>query len=136
MRSIIMNERTYLFLAGVYILVALYFDFEYMIYGLVVLLMLEGLSGMRLTTSFQKAGHISLDHGLFSLNSRHRFNVDALSVWRVVMASVLASSLILVHEYEIEMLWFIPWFMGFAIMGAGASGVCPMHLGLRWAGFK
>ena len=131
-----MNERTYLFLVGVYILVALYFDFEYMIYGLVILLLLEGLSGMRLTTQFQRARHVTLDHGLFTFNTKHRFSIDALSAWRVIMGTVLASSLILLHEYDVDMLWFFPWFMGFAIMGAGASGVCPMHLGLRWAGFR
>ena len=136
MRSTIMNERTYLFLIGVYLLVALYFDFEYMIYSLVILFMLEGLSGMSLATTFQKARRIKLDHGLFTLNTPHRFNIDALSVWRVIMALVLASSLFLLEEYEIEVLWFFPWFMGFAIMGAGVSGICPLHLGLRWAGFR
>jgi hypothetical protein len=49
---------------------------------------------------------------------------------------MLVSAYVLLHEYDIDVLWFFPWFMGFAIMGAGASGICPVLLGLRWAGFK
>lgn len=131
-----MNERSYLFLVGAYILAALYFDIKYMIYGLVVFLLFEGITGIRLTTLLQKSRKIKLDHGLAVLSSKKRFNAEALSAWRVLVALVLASTYALMHEYGIDLLWFFPWFMGFSIMGAGASGVCPMLLSLRWAGFR
>lgn len=35
-----------------------------------------------------------------------------------------------------KILWFFPWFMGFAIMGAGISGVCPVFLAMKRVGLK
>jgi hypothetical protein len=35
-----------------------------------------------------------------------------------------------------ESLWFFPWFMGFAIFGAGLSGVCPVLISLKLLGFR
>ena len=52
------------------------------------------------------------------------------------MAFMLGGSYFLWNEYDIEVIWLIPWFMGFAIMGAGVSGVCPGLLLMRWVGFK
>ena len=33
-------------------------------------------------------------------------------------------------------LWIVPWFIGFALFGAGLSGICPMVLGLKRLGFR
>jgi hypothetical protein len=126
----------YLFFVGAYILVALYLDNDFMIYGLAVLLILEGVSGIRLTRLLQNARHISLDAGLVVFNTTSRFGIDGLSAWRIFVAVVLVSSYTLLNEYGFEVIWFFPWFMGFAILGAGASGICPVLLILRWAGFR
>jgi hypothetical protein len=131
-----MTERVYLLLVGVYILVALYLEKNYMIYGLAVFLVFEGISGLRLTTLIQKARRVSLSHGMVDFNAKARFAIDGLSAWRVFAALTLVTVNVLLHEYGIDVLWFFPWFMGFAILGAGASGICPVYLGLRWAGFK
>lgn len=131
-----MTERLYLFLVGAFILLALYLQNNYLIYGLAVLLTLEGFSGIRLTRLLQKARRVSLDSGLVEFNTHARFDIDGLSAWRIVVAVVLVTSYGLMHEYGYDVLWFIPWFMGFAILGAGASGICPVLLALRWAGFK
>jgi len=131
-----MTERMYLLLVGIYILAALYLENNYLIYGLAVFLVFEGISGIRLTRLIQKARHVSLGYGLVDFNSKARFAIDGLSAWRVFVAIMLVSVYVLSHEYSIDVLWFLPWFMGFAIMGAGASGICPVLLGLRWAGFK
>lgn len=135
-KAVDMNERMYLFLVGATILVALYLENDYMIYGLAAFLILEGVSGVRLTRLVQSARHVSLDAGLVVFNTRARIGIDGLSAWRVFVAVVLVSSYMLLHEYGLEVIWFFPWFMGFAIMGAGASGICPVLLILRWAGFR
>jgi hypothetical protein len=126
----------YLLLVGVYILTALYLENNYLIYGLAVFLVFEGISGFRLTNLIQNARHVSLSIGLVDFNSKPRFAIDGLSAWRVFVAITLVSVYALLHEYGFDVLWFFPWFMGFAILGAGASGICPVLLGLRWAGFK
>ena len=98
--------------------------------------MASRLSGIRLTRLIQKARHVSLGYGLVDVNSKVRFAIDGLSAWRVFVAITLVSVYVLLHEYGFDVLWFFPWFMGFAILGAGASGICPVFLGLRRAGFK
>ena len=131
-----MTERMFLLLVGSYILVALYLENNYMIYGIAAYLVFEGVSGIRLTRLIQKARHVSLSNGMVDFNSNVRYAIDGLSAWRVFVAITLVSVYVLLHEYGIDVLWFFPWFMGFAILGAGASGICPVFLGLRWAGFK
>lgn len=131
-----MTERMYLFAVGAYMLMALYMDSHYLVYGLAVFLAVEGITGIRLTSLVQKTRNVSLGSGLVIFDNRARFNVDGLSVWRVIVAVVLVSNYALLHEYGYEVLWFIPWFLAFAIIGAGASGICPVLVGLRWAGFK
>lgn len=131
-----MTERMYLLLVGIYILTALYLENTYLIYGLAAFLVFEGVSGFRLTRLVQKARQVPLRYGLVDFNSKARFAIDGLSAWRVFVAITLVSVNVLLHEYGIDVLWFFPWFMGFAILGAGASGICPVFLGLRWAGFE
>lgn len=131
-----MTERMYLFAVGAYMLMALYMDSHYLVYGLAAFLAVEGITGIRLTSLVQKTRNVSLGSGLVIFDNRARFNVDGLSVWRVIVAVVLVSNYALLHEYGYEVLWFIPWFLAFAIIGAGASGICPVLVGLRWAGFK
>jgi len=96
----------------------------------------EGLTDWRLTTALQKFRKITLDSGLVVFQTKNRINIDGLRALRILIPVVLMTTLILLRQYEIEVLWFIPWFLGFAIMGAGASSVCPMLLFLRWAGFR
>jgi hypothetical protein len=131
-----MNERAYLFLTGVIILLALYVESNVMIYSISALLLFEAVTDIRLTIFLQRMQHITLDSGLVLLRTRQRFNLDALRVLRFMVSSVLLISYAALHEYGIDVIWFFPWFMGFAIMGAGASGVCPLLLALRWIGFR
>jgi hypothetical protein len=65
-----------------------------------------------------------------------KFNFEAFRALRLTLAVVLLASYMIVHEYNIEILWFFPWFLGFAVLGAGVSGVCPVYLAIRWLGFK
>jgi hypothetical protein len=131
-----LSERLYLFIFGASILLALYLANNYLFYGLSLYLLLEGISGIRLTRLTQKARHVSLDPDMVISESQTRFGIDVLSAWRVFVAVVMLSSYVLIHEYGYEMLWFIPWFMGFAIMGAGATRVCPVLFWLHRVGFK
>lgn len=125
-----------MFVVGICILLALYLVNNDLIFCLSAFLLLEGISGLRLTTMLQKARQVSLDHDMIVIASTSRFAIDGLSAWRVFVAIVLVSSSVLINEYAYEVFWFIPWFMGFAIMGAGATGLCPVLLGLHRVGFK
>ncbi len=131
-----MSERAYLFFVGALILMALYFSQNNIIFALCLWLVFEGVTNIRLTTMSQRLRNVTLPPGLTVFKTRQRVEMDALSAWRLSVAIFLSASFILLQVYKVEELWFLPWFMGFAIMGAGASGVCPMLLLLRWLGFK
>jgi len=131
-----MSERVFLFLVGVYILVALYLGMDTMIYLLSLWLLFEAITNIRLTTLSQKLMKKTVAAGLIVFNSHQRFDFDALRAWRITVAALLGGSLLLLKEHNVEFVWFFPWFMGFAIMGAGASSVCPVLLFIRWVGFK
>ena len=131
-----MSDRIYLFLVGLSVLTALYLESNLMIYVLVVILILEGVSGFTLPRISQKIRKIQLEPGLLQYTKPPKFNFEAFRVMRLTLAVVILTSYLLVHEYNIETLWFFPWFMGFAVLGAGVSGVCPVYLAIRWLGFK
>jgi hypothetical protein len=131
-----MSERFFLFLVGAYILIALYLEINSMIYLLSLWLLFEAITDIRLTNLSQQLIRKPLPAGLTVFQSHPRYNFDAFRAWRISVAVMLGGSFILLNEQNIEVVWFIPWFMGFAILGAGVSGVCPVLLLLRWIGFK
>lgn len=131
-----MSERMFLFVVGATILSALYIELDTLIYVLCAWLLIEGITNMRLTTLTQKLINKVVPSGLTVFKTKVRCEFNAYRAWRIMVAVMLGGSFVLLIEYQIEILWFFPWFMGFAIMGAGTSGICPMLLLLRWVGFK
>jgi len=135
-KIILMSERAFLFFVGAIILSALYFSIDLVIFGLCLWLLFEGMTNIRLTAVTQKIRHKKLETGLTQFKRKLRFSFDASRAWRLSVSLILGGSFLLLQVYQVEVLWFVPWFMGFAIMGAGASGMCPMLLFLRWVGFR
>lgn len=131
-----MSERLFLFFVGVFILTALYIEIDLMIYILCLWLLFEAITDVRLTTLSQKLIHKTIPSGLAIFQTQQRFELDAFRAWRISVSVMLGGTFLLLNEYEFEVLWFFPWFMGFAILGAGTSGVCPVLLLLRWIGFR
>ncbi|NOQ88097.1 MAG: hypothetical protein GQ550_04165 [Gammaproteobacteria bacterium] len=131
-----MSERLFLFIVGAYILIALYFGIDLMIYALSFWLLFEAITNLRLTTLSQQLMKKTVPAGLIVFQTHQRFDFDATRAWRLTVSVLLGGSLLLLKEYDVEFVWFFPWFMGFAIMGAGASSVCPVLLFIRWIGFK
>jgi hypothetical protein len=72
------------------------------------------------------------DEGSLGIHFDARTSFEAERGFRLSIAVMLSIS---IFAYP-DVLWFIPWFMAFAILGAGVSGVCPMFLALKWAGLK
>lgn len=131
-----MSDRAYLFVAGAYILIAMYMGIDMMIYGLVVVMFFEGATNLTLTALTQKIRKVKLDPGLLKYEATPRFNFEAIRALRIFFALAMTAAYVSVYEYDIEVLWFLPWFFGFALLGAGVSGVCPVVLGMRWVGFR
>ena len=131
-----MSERLFLFVVGAFILTSLYFEIDMMMYVLCLWLLLEAITDIRLTTLTQKLMRRTVPPGLTVFQTQIRFDFDAFRVLRIVVSVLLVAAFILINEYHIEVLWFVPWFLGFAILGAGVSGICPTILLIRWIGFR
>jgi hypothetical protein len=129
-----MNDRIYRALLGSLLLIALSFDLNLLMYLLIAMLLIEGLTNLRIPLIVNKlrkhpqtvaANACAVDH------RDYRFEFEAERAWRL-----LVGSLLLVTFVFYQALWFFPWFMGFAIVGAGASGICPMEFSLKRLGFR
>jgi len=125
-----MNDRTYRLLLGIAILLALYFDMTRVMYGLIGVLFVEGVTNWRIpllmNRLLRRPGADTQPMGPFAI----KWPLHSEQAWRLVVGFMLLLTAVLFKEA----IWFMPWFMGFAILGAGVSGVCPMLLGLRAAG--
>ena len=130
-----MSNRLYRLLFGLLLLFALYFDAYPLIYTLVGVAVFEAISNLRIPLVISRLRGIdALDttEGSLGIAFHTRTDFEAERGWRLLVATMLVLSVFIYPEP----LWLFPWFMGFAILGAGISGVCPMFLALKWAGLK
>lgn len=128
-----MSDRTYRAMLGVSILVALYFDINGLMYALVIMLLLEGITNYRIPLLVNRlvgAGQIPLPGN--ETQQECRISIESERAWRLVVGSML----LLTYIFYYQSMWFIPWFMGFAILGAGVSAVCPILLIIKRLGLK
>lgn len=130
-----MTDRTYRGVFGAAILIALYFEMSWLMFTLIGLLFVEGVTNQRVPMLIctvrkclqkEHAGYVN-----YGQVASPKFNVDSERVWRLTVALFL-----LISFSYVEALWWFPWFMGFAIFGAGLSGVCPVLIAIRWVGFR
>jgi TctA family transporter len=129
-----MTERTFRIILGAILLAALYFDWRLVIYGYIVVLIFEGITNWRIPILVSRLQG-NPDAGsacAMSPGDQARINFEAERALRLVVAAFLVVSYILFNKE----LWFFPWFIGFALFGAGLSGICPMVMGFRWVGFR
>ncbi|MFA7386869.1 MAG: hypothetical protein WCZ87_04325 [Thiohalobacteraceae bacterium] len=132
-----MSERFFRLIIGSLLLACLYFDLQAGIPALIVVLTLEGITNYRiplLVSRMRLAGHADFDDSseLMPELQFARIPFDAERAWRLTVAVMLVISIYVFGES----LWFFPWFMGFAIFGAGLSGVCPVLISLKLLGFR
>ena len=130
-----MTDRSYRILVGLAILLALYFDLFAMMYFLIVVMLLEGITRWSVPMLIGKVGErfsmSALAYHPEPCHTQPRINFDGELMWRLVVAVMV----LLTYSFT-EYFWFFPWFMGLTILGAGVSGVCPILSALRWIGFK
>lgn len=134
-----MSDRIYRLILGTLLLVFLYFDLRYLIFALIAVTALEGITNLRVPRLVailrSRMGRYSEPVTYVAVAPRAkalRFGCESERAWRLVVGAVLFVSYVLYNQQ----LWFLPWFMGFAIFGAGVSGVCPGLYTLRLMGFK
>lgn len=132
-----MSDRTYRLLFGLALLLSLYFQLPASVYGLIVLAVFEGLTNLRVPVVVTRLrgkldGEVPMQENLTVTGSPGRDSFEAERALRLLMAAFLVLSFAIWPEH----LWFLPWFIGFALFGAGVSGVCPSLSLLKWLGFR
>lgn len=130
-----MSNRTYRLFFGAALLIALYFELEIALYIIIGTAFFEAVTDFRipkLVSSVRYAHDGDPAEGSLGIAFKPRFCIEAERSWRLVVVAMLVVSLYVLPDA----MWVVPWFMGFAILGAGVSGVCPVFLFLRWVGFR
>ncbi len=133
-----MTERTFRIIFGPILLISLYFNLSAVILGLIAVSLFQGATTWRISrmvTRLLRRGSPASEADSASglpAGPATRLNFEAERALSLTAAAVLTLGCLVFPEQ----LWFLPWFMGFTLFGAGLSGVCPMVLGLKWAGFK
>ena len=103
------------------------------VYGYIGLLLFEGATNWRVPVVVSKLryGDQYQDH-VDACSSESNIPFDAERMLRVIVALFVIISFVLFSN----LLWFFPWFIGFMLMMAGITNICPMVMALRWVGFR
>ena len=130
-----MSERAFHFVFGALLLAALYFGLTRVVYMLIAWQLIEAVSGRYLTVSLSRLRYgenIPDDAMCVSDVPECRFGISAQRALRAVLAVLLLLS----YVFFVNQLWIVSWFIGFALMAAGFSGICPMIAALQKIGFR
>jgi len=129
-----MTERAYRLVVGISMLGFLFFQLNYAMWALLVLMAIEGMTNWRVPILVSKAlypnDNIKVSEGESQTNSIN-YEAERMLRW-IVFTLVLLGTI----TYTEATLWFIPWFVGLMLLLAGVTGICPMVMALRKAGLK
>jgi hypothetical protein len=131
-----MTDRHFRLLLGPALLLLLYLDSTTGMGVLVGYLVFEGITNWRAPLLISRYFHGGEAGGcsMQTLNvcAPVRTSFEAERALRLMVAIILSLS---VFAYPVQ-LWWMSWFVAFAVIGAGVSGVCPMLTSLRMLGFR
>jgi hypothetical protein len=120
-------------LLGALILIILYIDHPWLIYGLSALLFFEGVTGLTVPHIFNRLfGLKPVDKEARIDNPWRRWDFSSERVWRLLVAGLLLLSYTVLYRY----MWLIPWYFGLAILGSALSSICPALIMIRRLGFR
>lgn len=129
-----MSERVFRLVMGLWLLAALYAGVPAAVYALIAMLLIEGVTNLRVPMLVSRArglpGVEDGQHTVAACGVRTAFEAER------ALRFIVAALLILTYVFNAGALWFFPWFIGFAMLGAGLSGVCPMVMTLRAMGLR
>lgn len=123
-----MTERAYRIILGLSLMLLLHLQIKSALAGYIGLLIFEALTNLRVPAILSRLrwGKSPEDP------APAKINIDSERVIRFVVGLLLLSSLFLFRDH----LWFVPWFIAFALTMAGVTGICPMAIALKKAGFR
>lgn len=126
-----MTDRLYRLIYGSVMLIALYFNITNLIYFLIALMMVEGITNWRIPLMVNRLRGLP-DKADVNAGSNCKISLEAERVWRLMISITFLAT----YAFFPEQLWFMPWFLAFVIFGAGASDVCPGLIAMKKVGCK
>lgn len=132
-----MTERTFRIIVGALLLAGLYIDWAPLVWTLIGILLFQGVTNWRvprLIAHLRYGQQVPIGPccGVHGAREPNRINFEAERLLCLMLATVLAPT----YGPWNTQLWVVPWFIGFALLGAGLSGMCPMILALKRVGFR
>lgn len=131
-----MAHSIYRLFIGVLLLVILYFELDALMWGLIAVLVLEGITNIRISKQITRLSKGLGKRGAAKVITEPaacpRLGFDSERMMSLLVGLMLWVSYFLFNH----LLWFLPWFLVIALIGSGASGFCPMLIALRRMGFK
>ena len=127
-----MSERHFRIVLGVWLILGLYLNIIEIVYALIGLLLFEGLTNQRIPKLVYKLRSTADHPQPQQPGTNSRFTFEAERVLRFLIALFV----LLPMFQGLEIIWWLPWFVGFALIGAGLSGICPMVMTLKRIGFR
>ena len=125
-----MSERAFRLIQGVYILIALYFELDMMLYVYIGIIAFEGIFNLRVPVL---VSHLRYGLGKVDiLSSSGEYKFEAERMLRLVVTFLFVITFILYPEPT----WFFPWFIGVMLFLAGLTKICPMVMFFRYLGFR
>jgi len=133
-----MTERTLRIILGGLILAALYLGINSLMYFVIGLLFFQGITNWRVAVvvSRLRYGPAIPVNRIFCTHPDARKNANLLFEAERALCLILASVLMVSEIIYPEYFWFVSWLIGFGLLGAGLSGICPATLALRGMGFQ
>lgn len=128
-----MTERVFRFILGLSLLAFLYFQQTELVYIYIAVLVFEGLTNWRIPilVSRLRYGADYRQH-IAPVSESADIPFDAERALRVIVVLMLVGTFVMYPQQT----WFFPWFIAFMLLMAGITNICPMVMGLRWAGFR
>jgi hypothetical protein len=128
-----MSERDFRLIQGIYLLIALFFEIDMMIYVFIAVFLLEAVTNWRVPKlvsqmRFGRAAVATQNAG--EASARYKFEAERML--RITVDFLLVLSFVLYPE----LLWFLPWFVAVMLLLAGITKICPMVLFFRYLGFR
>lgn len=127
-----MSERLYRLLLGIILMTFLFFHWSVILYVYIGVLFFEGVTNWRIPLLVSRIRYGKDARNPKQASCAQGIPFDVERVFRLILAAFLALSVVIFPEA----LWFVPWFLGFALSMAGITGVCPMAMALKKAGFR
>lgn len=125
-----MTERNFRLVIGTWLVLALLLALPDAIYALMAVLLFEGITNWRVPGLIARLRGQPVTQGQATGECTIPF--EAERALRLLIVGFLALALFALPDQ----LWWLPWFVGFALIGAGLSGICPMVQALRWVGMR